>query len=311
MTFSNLVSGTVPHHGKYSSRGGNTISRVILHHWAGTAGGDARLMNPNEEASANYIVYSDGRIVGQVPEEYRAWTSGSAYADNPSITVEIQNSTVAPTWEISPQAMNAVVALVADIAKNYNWGSVAANQLRGHREFFATACPGPYVWERIGTIRERVNADANASVEPTLPVPTGKTVSQLADEVLQGLYGNGDARRQALGANYDAVQAEVNRRIMGAPIEKTIDQLADEVIAGVYGNGSDRAAALGGRYNEVQARVNEKLGVLQPVPASTGVDITRMANAVIRGDYGNGDARRQALGANYDAVQAEVTRILG
>ena len=38
--------------------------------------------------------------------------------------------------------------------------------------------------------------------------------------------------------------------------------------------------------------------------------IAELAAAVIRGDFGNGDQRRAALGDKYDAVQAEVNRIL-
>ncbi|WP_417134882.1 hypothetical protein [Rubneribacter badeniensis] len=50
-------------------------------------------------------------------------------------------------------------------------------------------------------------------------------------------------------------------------------------------------------------------GSSQPA-ASAAPDIEALAQAVIRGDYGNGDARRAALGANYDAVQARVNEIL-
>ena len=45
------------------------------------------------------------------------------------------------------------------------------------------------------------------------------------------------------------------------------------------------------------------------VSAATG-SIAELAAAVIRGDFGNGPAREAALGANYEAVQAEVNRIL-
>ncbi len=47
-----------------------------------------------------------------------------------------------------------------------------------------------------------------------------------------------------------------------------------------------------------------------PAAAATG-SIADLAAAVIRGDFGNGPDRVAALGANYDAVQAEVNRILG
>lgn len=41
------------------------------------------------------------------------------------------------------------------------------------------------------------------------------SVSDLADAVLRGDFGNGPARQAALGARFDEVQAEVNRRLNG------------------------------------------------------------------------------------------------
>lgn len=45
---------------------------------------------------------------------------------------------------------------------------------------------------------------------------------------------------------------------------------------------------------------------------SNGVsgDVAELARRVIDGEFGNGDARRAALGSRYDEVQAEVNRIL-
>ena len=40
------------------------------------------------------------------------------------------------------------------------------------------------------------------------------------------------------------------------------------------------------------------------------VDIDALARAVINGDYGNGQARKDALGSNYDAVQKRVNEML-
>ena len=40
-----------------------------------------------------------------------------------------------------------------------------------------------------------------------------KRINKLADEVLQGKYGNGSERKKRLGSDYEAVQAEVNRRL--------------------------------------------------------------------------------------------------
>lgn len=40
--------------------------------------------------------------------------------------------------------------------------------------------------------------------------PVEKSIDELAQEVIQGKYGNGEARKQALGSRYDEVQARVN-----------------------------------------------------------------------------------------------------
>lgn len=91
---------------------------------------------------------------------------------------------------------------------------------------------------------------------------------------------------------------------------KSVDELAREVIAGKYGNGDARKAALGSRYGEVQARVNQILAGNTPAPAPTPAqpnnDILELVKKTIRGDFGNGDARKAALGDKYSEVQRQV-----
>lgn len=80
--------------------------------------------------------------------------------------------------------------------------------------------------------------------------------------------------------------------------EKSIDTLAREVIAGQYGDGDARKNALGDRYSAVQNRVNEYYAV---------------ATACVRGDYGNGTARKEkvtAAGYDYATVQNIVNRMI-
>ena len=55
---------------------------------------------------------------------------------------------------------------------------------------------------------------ASADPKPSAPSDplAGYTDEQLADAVLRGEYGDGDARKKALGSRYDAVQAIVNKK---------------------------------------------------------------------------------------------------
>lgn len=138
--------------GKRSSRGGTAITRAIVHHWAGTGGGIERLVQSSDEASVHYLILSDGSLIASVPEEYRAWTSGSFEADASAITFEVQNTTTAPEWRVSDAAIATLTRTIADIARRYGWGSVSRDRVRGHREFYATECPGPYLYPRLGQI---------------------------------------------------------------------------------------------------------------------------------------------------------------
>lgn len=92
--------------------------------------------------------------------------------------------------------------------------------------------------------------------------------------------------------------------------KKSVDEVAKEVIRGEWGNGDERYNHLtnaGYNYNEVQAKVNELLNSNKPTPAPTpSVDILDLVRKTIRGDFGNGEARRKALGSNYDEVQRQV-----
>lgn len=92
--------------------------------------------------------------------------------------------------------------------------------------------------------------------------PKKKSLAEIAKEVLNGLWGNGAARKKKLKAEgYDpeTVQAEVNRITKG---KKTITAVALEVIDGKWGNGATRKAKLkaeGYDPDEVQIKVNELL----------------------------------------------------
>ena len=89
---------------------------------------------------------------------------------------------------------------------------------------------------------------------------SSKSIDELAQEVLQGKYGNGQARKDALGSRYDEVQAKVNELLKNG--SKCVDDIAREVIAGKWGNGQDRKTKLtnsGYDYQTIQNRVNEIL----------------------------------------------------
>lgn len=100
-----------------------------------------------------------------------------------------------------------------------------------------------------------------ASSGSSTPTVSG-TIDALARRVIAGEFGSGDARKNALGSNYDAVQKRVNEMLGGSSSSVNYATIAKEVIAGKWGNGSDRKKKLesaGYNYNEVQKEVNRLL----------------------------------------------------
>lgn len=94
------------------------------------------------------------------------------------------------------------------------------------------------------------------------PAPT-KSIDDLASEVIQGKWGNGEECKQRLtaaGYSYSEIQNRVNELMGKKTTTKTVDQLAQEVIYDYWGNGLDRKnrlSAAGYDYATVQKRVNE------------------------------------------------------
>ena len=88
-----------------------------------------------------------------------------------------------------------------------------------------------------------------------------KTVTEIAQEVLEGKWGNGQERKEKLtqaGYDYSAVQAEVNKLV--TPAKKSNEEIAREVIKGLWGNGAERKkklAAAGYDCSAIQAIVNK------------------------------------------------------
>ena len=147
----------------------------------------------------------------------------------------------------------------------------------------------------------------NVSNENTI-----KNLTTIANEVIQGLWGNGQERYDSLtNAGYDpqAVQDKVNE-ILNAGEIVDLTTIANEVIQGLWGNGQERYDSLtnaGYDPQAVQDKVNEILN------AGEIVDLTTIANEVIQGLWGNGQERYDSLtNAGYDpqAVQDKVNEML-
>nr|DAS28654.1 MAG TPA: peptidoglycan hydrolase [Caudoviricetes sp.] len=326
MTYSPLTSVAImsPNH---SGSRLNPISKITIHHMAGNLSIETCgnvFLNPNKQASSNYGIGSDGRIACYVEEEDHPWTSANWENDDRAITIEVANSESGGDWPISQAAYTSLISLCADICNRYGiypyYDGTPSATLTEHCMFVATNCPGPTIHamqvNHVIEIDIRAAMAGGAVSVPQSNQPVGGDVEDLALRAIAGEFGNGDARRAALGDMYSAVQARINEMYGGVvtTTDYSIDAIAYRVIAGEFGNGVDRINALAAAgYDNVavQQRVNEILQG-ETTPNASQDDLSAIAEAVYRGDYGNGQDRINALraaGYDPDAVQRAVDQI--
>ena len=280
---------------KKSSPRNHAIDTITIHcivgQWTAKQGCDY-FATTDRDCSANYVVGKDGSIGLSVDEKDRSWCTSSRDNDNRAITIEVASDTSHP-YAVTAAAYDALIKLVADICKRNGikrllWkadksliGQVDKQNMTVHRWFANKACPGDWLYGRLGTlaseVTKRLGGGSTPAPAPTpapKPAPAKKSNDTIANEVIAGKWGNNPQRAQKLkAAGYDpnAIQALVNQKLgakskpaakPSAPAKKSIDTIAREVIAGKWGNGNTRKqklAAAGYNYSEVQKRVNQLL----------------------------------------------------
>lgn len=182
----------------YTAKRTNAINKATPHHVAGclTAAQIARIFqNPNRKASANYGIGIDGKIVGMVPEESRAWTSSSPSNDHQAITIEVSNDQVGGDWHISDLCIERLIDLIVEIrqrTKNevYIYDGTANGTITRHNMFAATSCPGSYLQSKLPYITEQINKRIKEGITPvevpTVQAPTKRKVGEKV--TVTGIY---------------------------------------------------------------------------------------------------------------------------
>lgn len=121
-------------------------------------------------------------------------------------------------------------------------------------------------------IQNAVNKKLGAkTVAKPKSTPKKKSISTIAQEVIDGKWGNGATRKTRLqnaGYNANSVQAEVNRRLgagnKSTPSKKSVDAVARDIINGKGGWGTgntrfNRLRSAGYDADAVQRRINQLL----------------------------------------------------
>ena len=164
MSNSNLVN-LVSYSPNHSGRRQNPITKIAIHHTAGVltaAGIGSVFKSTSRQASCNYGIGNDNRIVLVVDEANRAWTTSSAWCDNRAVTIEVSNSQYGGNWLVSDRVLNTLIDLVTDICrrngiKNCTYTGGKDGVLQMHRWYAQTTCPGPYLGSKFTYIAQEVN----------------------------------------------------------------------------------------------------------------------------------------------------------
>ena len=275
MSNSSLVNVTVPaHKNNYTvGRSGKKIEIITIHHMAGilTAEECGRIFqNETSGVSSHYGIGKDGKVGLYVDEENTAYTNGDFDSNSRAVTIEASNSEASGDYPVSDEVLNVLIKLVADVAKRNNLGTlVKGENLTWHKMHVETSCPGEYLLSKIDYIVEEANKINNETASEPAPEPVSpvlKSNEEIANEVIAGKWGNGNARKVKLtqaGYNYNVIQKIVNEKLLGSTsTKKSNEELSQEVIRGDWGNGKERKNKLtqaGYDYNAIQKIVNDKL----------------------------------------------------
>ena len=255
-------------------------------------------------ASSNYGIGTDGKMGMYVEEKDRSWCSSNSANDNRAITIECASDKTHP-YAINDDVYKSLIDLCVDICQRNNikelrWkadksliGKPKKQNMTVHRWFANKACPGDYIYNRLGQIASEVNARlGSGSLEITQPVLYRVQVGAFSNKDNATEYMNkvktagfdtylvkvNDLYKIQVGAFSKKANATATVKKLkdagftafvttasGAAVQtetKNVSEIAKEVIQGLWGCGADRKNRLtkaGYDYEAVQKKVNELL----------------------------------------------------
>lgn len=173
-------------------------------------------MDVKREASCNYGIGTDGRVLLCVDEGNRSWCSSSNSNDQRAVTIECASDTYHP-YEMNSNVYNSLVKLCVDICKRngkkkllwINDKNKALNYstksdemlLTVHRWFDNKSCPGDWLYNRLGDLAKQVTKQLGGNSKPKKPTITYRVYAdgQWYDEV-KGLSNIAGRKKQAISA---------------------------------------------------------------------------------------------------------------
>ncbi len=273
--------------------------------------------NTSVEASCNYAIGSDGRMSLVVNEDDRSWCTSSRDNDQRAVTIECASDATSP-YAMTEDVYESLVDLCTDICKRNGkskllWFGDKSKSLSYepksdevvitvHRWFASKACPGDWLYSRLGNLAKDVTNELNPDTPTKTPADPAKS---------NNLY------RVQTGAFTSETSAEKRAEELNAKGFKTcivkVDNLY-KVQVGAYSKKVNATAMVenlkDAGYNAIIVTEDTTLSPSKKPEANKKTE-EEIAQEVLAGKWGNGAERKsriEAAGYDYDEVQEIVNK---
>lgn len=286
-------------------RGGHKVEFIGIHHNAGNLSIQQTYnVWQSRQASAHYQVDINGRIGQLVWDRDTAWALGNFDANQRSINIEHANNTgAAGGWTVSEATLDNGAHLVAALCKLFKLGRpVWGQNVRPHSQISPTACPGALAGAQRDAYMARAqywydqmtgSKPAPAPQPAPQPSPTTGYLVKVTTPVLN--------IRKGAGTNFATAGSVKKGEVY-------------TIVAESAGQGASKWGKLKSGAGWISLDYVQKTSAGSAPSAPAKKDNTTIAREVLAGAWGNGNDRKnrlQAAGYDYNAIQAEVNRLMG
>lgn len=166
---------------------GTVVRQLVVHHTGGTSDDEGYFKTRNERSSCPtwYAKVENGRAVLVEMIDPARRPSATPNRNSDTVAIELQNASGGPEWRVDDRLLELLAELLAWLSMQTEIGGVPfaitldREHVVGHSEAKsnATACPGPYVLDRL----ENVVARAKVLAGPATPPAVEPSAAALAD----------------------------------------------------------------------------------------------------------------------------------
>lgn len=172
----------------------------------------AWLCNPAAKASANYYISDAPAVALLVPESQRSWCSSSGWNDQRAVTVECASDKTHP-YAMTTQVYMKLIELATDICrrngkKKLLWFADKAKTMAYtpaademvitvHRWYANKACPGDWLYSRLGDVAMKVTAALQKDSKPSSYTPSNSATTQPSSTQATTIHAMADETAKA------------------------------------------------------------------------------------------------------------------